>query len=231
MANADTFLKIFNTLEDWLKTEYSKDRHIPFYQLLEIASSKNRAVSHHQNFLKHMGNLRNVILHDKDFPSKILADPRSDIVAEFSNISEKIMEPMTILSKAVKDFEIFTPKTELSEVLPLMRDNDFSQVMTILDDGSISLVTREGVAMWVEANIEDDLISIRDATLQDILPYEDDASWICIARDTNIYEGIQSLSNPSHRIQALIITESGSPKQKPIGLFTIWDMKEILPHV
>jgi len=231
MNNADTFLKTFNTLEGWLKEKYSEGRYATYYQLVESVSEKDRAVLQYRSFLKSIGDLRNAILHDSDYPASIIADPRSEIVSKFETIRLKIMEPMKLLSKAAKQFDIFTPLSKLSEVLPLMHDNDYSQVLIENQDGTIGLVTREGIAMWVESNIEDDIVSIKDAVLNDVLPFEQEKSWVCVPKDTDIYEGISKLSNPSHRVQALIITEGGSVKQKPLGLFTIWDMKEILPHV
>ncbi|MBT5269360.1 MAG: hypothetical protein HOL70_07945 [Candidatus Marinimicrobia bacterium] len=84
--------------------------------------------------------------------------------------------------------------------------------------------------MWVEANIDEDVVSIKETLLEDVLPYEKEQCWVFVPRQINIYDGVAELSNPSHRIQALLITENGLSHQKPLGLFTIWEMKEILKH-
>ena len=230
MSSADKFISIFNTLEDWLKTKYNQGTHDTFYHLIEAASDKNRAVHRHQRFLKRMGDLRNAIFHDREFPQKIIADPREDIVAEFETVLNKIMEPIKLLTKASHELDVFTPQTKLTQILQLMREMDYSQVIVQNLDDSFSLITREGISMWVEANIDEDVVSIKETLLEDVLPYEKEQCWVFVPRQINIYDGIAKLSNHAHRIQALIITENGLSHQKPLGLFTIWEMKEILKY-
>ena len=230
MSSADKFISIFNTLEDWLKNNFSEGTHNRFFQLIEMAAEKNRAVQRHQAFLKSMGNLRNAILHDREFPQKIVADPREDIVAEFDTILNKIMEPMKLTTKATLEVDVFTPQTKLAHILELMRQKDYSQVIVKHLDDTFGLLTREGISMWVETNIEEDVVSIKETMLKDVLPFEKEQCWVFVPRQINIYDAITELSDHSHRIQALIITENGLSHQKPLGLFTVWEMKEILKY-
>ena len=230
MSNAEKFIGTYNALEDWLKTKYNQGRHDSLFHLIAAASEKNRAVQQHQPFLKSMGDLRNAILHDREFPQKIIADPREDIVAEFETVLTKIREPMKLITKASSQLEYFTPQTKLSHILELMREKDYSQVIVQNLDDTFGLITREGISMWVEANIDEDVVSIKETLLEDVLSYEKEQCWVFVPRQINIYDGVAELSNPSHRIQALLITENGLSHQKPLGLFTIWEMKEILKH-
>ena len=228
MANADRFISIFNEVEHHLRTFLNTRPGNPFYSLVDDASKLSPVVKTYSRDLKNMANLRNAILHHRDYPKIVIADPREETVIEFDRIKNEIKNPQTIMSIAAKSPDVFSPDTALSDALKSMRTKDFSQILVREADGKHSLLTREGVAMWVEANIADDIVSISETTIKEVLPLEDCSRWEFASREATIYDAQESFSNPKQRIQAIIISHNGRATEKPLGIVTIWDFRHAM---
>jgi len=224
MDNAEVFLTCFNGLEDWLRKQNRQDKHDSFHDLVNNIGEKNKVVRNHAHFLRRMGNLRNAILHDTEYPVSIIAIPKESIVEKFESICRTIYEPKTALQIATKKIATHTVDVGLSEVLILMKNNDFSQIIIRKPDDSYGVLTREGIARWMESNIEEDLISIKEAKIDDILPFESTESWQFIEAKATIYDALSYFSDTARRVQALLVTQNGRVKEKPIGLITFWDI-------
>ena len=132
---------------------------------------------------------------------------------------------------ATRDIKAFDLNTPLVEILPVMRENDFSQIVIKRKDNSFGMLTREGVAMWVEANIMEDIVSLKEVSLKDIYQFEDESCWRYLPQSADIYEGAEIFSCTQNRIQALIITNNGKNTETPLGLVTLWDMRRMFSHV
>lgn len=230
MTRADQFIQLYNQLENWLRKRAKEDNYVTFNSLLERVSRNNNVIARYESFLKSMGALRNVIVHDKDYPELIIAEPRQDVLDKFKDICDEIYDPPKLIKYSTRNFEIYHLSTSLAKILPVMSGNDYSQVIVANQDRMYGLITREGIAQWIEANIQNDIISIRDTFIKDIIKYEKEESWIYLNRRTNVYEGIDAFSHAKRRIQALIISQNGKPNEKPLGLVTLWDLKDVIQY-
>ena len=228
MGNADKFISIFNEVEHHLRTLLNERPGNPFYSLVEAASRISPVVKTYSSYLKAMANLRNAIIHHRDYPRVVIADPRDDTVSKFEKIKNEIINPQSLISIAAKNLDVFSPETSLSAALKSMRTNDYSQIIVAEADGNHSLLTREGVAMWVEANIADDIVSINETSIKEVLPLEDSSRWAFVPRNATIYDGQEYFSNPKQRIQAIVISHNGKAVEKPLGIVTIWDIRHAL---
>ena len=62
MLNSVAFLRVFSSIESWLRQQVDADRSTLFYQLVDRAAAKNRAVVRYRDDLKEFADLRNAIV-------------------------------------------------------------------------------------------------------------------------------------------------------------------------
>ena len=171
MSRSDEFIAIYNKVADHLSKIINESERVPFYRLIEYAAKKDPVVAKHESRLKAYGDLRNAIVHHKGYPLEILAEPSVSALDHFKQVAKYIFSPPKLIPTFKSSLRVFSPEDKLSDILRHMKDNDFSQVIVKTTD-SISLVTTEGIAQWLTPQIDEDLVSILDTTLSDILPHE-----------------------------------------------------------
>lgn len=230
MKNADDFLKCFNNLEDWMRKTLRMSRHIPFSDLVSKMAERNRAVKNHEHFIRSMGNLRNAIVHDSQYPERLIATPNVAIINEFELICRDIYKPKTALQVCAKNPSVIRHDDHLFLALKLMREKDFSQIVVLNHDLSYSILTREGIACWVEANIQEDIVSLKDVKISDIMRFESGQNWKLISAKESIYDVLAYFSERRTRIQSLLISQNGRIKEKPLGIITFWDVSREITH-
>jgi hypothetical protein len=110
-----------------------------------------------------------------------------------------------------------------------MGDNDYSQVVVQAEGKELSLLTAEGVARWLEKQAKDEVISLRDARIEDAQKYDEKAGNVSpISRDATVNDAIDifilSIEQNKPRIYALLITEHGTLTEMPLGIITPWNL-------
>lgn len=223
MRNGDIFIEEFNNLEAFLCKKNKISKHTKFYKLVDLLIETNAEIQEFESHLRSAGNLRNAILHWRKYPQTIIADPDTDFLNHFIKISHNIQKPKLAENIGSGTKDVFTITDTLEKVLVEMHHNDFSQILYKSDEG-FSLITREGIAKWLERNIETDIVSLKDITLYDVSNHEDSENWVYIPKQMNIYEIKKLFSNPERRLQAAIVTPNGEMTEKPLRIITPWDI-------
>ena len=172
MELANEFIRKYNELEEWLKKQVQNDQYITFSQMISLVGKKNRAVKSHGHFLKSMGNLRNAIVHDPKYTKRIIATPDPVVTQEFTKICNDIFSPPKALSISSRNISSYPLDTYLSRVLPKMRSNDYSQIVIQYEDGTFGLITREGIARWIEDSMAYAIVSLNHVTLTHTAPLD-----------------------------------------------------------
>lgn len=227
MNNASEFIQIFTKLENWMRDKARIGKYAAFDSCIAKLEISNRLIRSNSYFLQKMGQLRNVIVHGENYDETIIAVPNGDVVTKFRKIAESIMKSPLLLDYCSKNPSYVSKEISLPVVLRNMFKNNYSQV--IVDScGEYRLLSREGISRWVEANIDNDLVSITETIVEDVLPHEDIANCEYVNRLTDVFAFIDIIGSPNKRVQAVIITEHGNPDEKPLGIATVWDAGEIL---
>jgi len=225
MTAADTLIQEYNCLDMWLRKAFRIERDKPFSYVLGVSSKNNRVIRNEQQFLQSIAELRNAIVHDKDYPAEIIAEPRLEVVQRFQSICQKLYTPPQLMAGTFEKPDVFLPSDGLSKVLPYMKVHDFSQIVVKWSE-RFGLITREGVAMWLEANIVEDVISIKEANLEDIRGYESLDTCQYLGRDASYYDAGEHFAQCTGRMQAILVSHSGKPTETPLRIITPWDMME-----
>src|SRR5437879_3542778 len=122
----DVFVRLFNQIDDALRQLTELDRGSGFTQVVRSAKSRSATVRSYEDDLLEFAELRNAIVHDRDFP-KVIADPRPEVIVRLEQIAAALITPARV-NTFFKPVHLFTASDPLSAALTEMREHDFSQV-------------------------------------------------------------------------------------------------------
>ena len=222
----DRFLKIFNELEQTLKKKTGRFEHTPFFELIEIARKRLPINSKSAEFLQSMGNLRNAIIHGKGYPVKIIADPRQETVDKFQGIVSSITSPVRVYQKFRRDIDVFDEQTSLGTILTYMQQNDYSQVVVLIQEEH-KVLTSEAIVRWLGA-ANGSSQGFDSVSALEVHKHEQGEVQKWMPRSASVDKALQAfecaLDSGIPRLHAILITENGEPTKKPLGIITPWDL-------
>ena len=229
MHNGKEFVLLFNRLSEFLREDTGLGQEYSFSELINAAERKNGIVRQNQKLLRSFGGLRNAIIHDRDYPEKILADPRDSVLERFRDIVNQILSPEKVIPKFAKKLRVFDSTSHLSDALQYMKENDYSQVVA-KDTGEYCLLTPEGIMTWLRESLSDDLVSLQEVLIEKILQYENRTQIEYLKRQDTVFKAEECFANAGNKgvphLQAILITEHAKPQESPLGIITPWDIIE-----
>ena len=228
MNRTDEFIQLYNQLDEHLAQITDEDARTPFYSLVERAVKDNLILKREEVSLKKYGSLRNLIVHDANYPEHALAEPTEETLGHFKRIVQRLMDPVT-LNDFCEKVHTFSKDDPLIGALEHMRESDFSQVV-VREQGELSLLTTEGVAKWLEQQIQEEVINVADAVIEDALAFELPKSFHLMSRRDTLEQAqaafLSAVERGKPRLYAVIITENGRAHETPLGVVTPWDVIE-----
>ena len=140
-----------------------------------------------------------------------------------SQIRIKSYNILKAFGKPVNEYTIDRP---FSDALDALRKQDYSQII-IRVNGTLKLLTIDGMARWLAAQSNEDHLSTRSVTIGEVLKYESKDNMECVEADLSILDIRTYFSNrldsSKPNLVALIITQNGKPTEKPLGIITAAD--------
>jgi CBS domain-containing protein len=119
----------------------------------------------------------------------------------------------------------YAPGDSLAQVLHVMEDQDFSQVV-VRDGERLFLVTQAGILQWIVDRNRRGGPSPLDATMGDALRAEADERFRVLGGESTVLDAVSAFIE-APTLYAVILTESGDPAEAPIGILTPWDLVEV----
>jgi len=227
MRNVDLFLQRYNKLDALLRERTGLGAEIPYAQVVERAAQKDAAVRRRKERLLAIGRLRNAIIHHREYPEQILADPRVETIKDLESLLAEIENPVKVIPKYRREVKVFSDQHFLIESLSYMKNNDFSQIVVLVEHQHTILST-EGIAKWLENAREVGLADLERALIADALEYEDQSICRYMSRSEPVdaaYEMFEkAIAKGIPRLQAVLITHNGQPHERPLGIITPWDL-------
>jgi hypothetical protein len=217
MRRADQFVQLYNQVADYLAKLTGESTRTPFYQLIERAATTNWIVRREATQLRKYGDLRNAIVHGSDYPREVIAEPTEETIARFASIVQRLVSPKR-LDSFRKPIQLFSVSDKLSAALRYMRANDFSQII-VRENSELSLLTAEGIAKWLEEQVEQDIISVAEASISDALACDIPNSFKVMSREDTVDTAqaafATAIEQSTPRLFAIIVTQNGQPHETP----------------
>lgn len=193
--------------------------------------ASNAIIRRYSDDLLELADLRNAIVHERTDPNFAIAEPHDLIVKKLEMIEWELTKPKAVIplfSKQVHSFELNAP---LSQVLIRIRETAFSQFPIYEGKKFVGLITENGITNWLAQNVEEDIISIQETQLRELLQFEEILdNYIFISRATSIYEASEFFKEhfqKGHKLDAILITHSGDENETLLGIITVADIIDI----
>lgn len=234
-GNAKEFIDLYNELDGFLKRKFKLQENVGFSSKVNRAKEERLITTKQKEYLLLVGNLRNAILHEDKhkFPEDPIAEPHPETVERLRQLKELIETPPTVDNLPKNQPTIFKASDLLLYCLQYMRQNDFSQVV-VFADPTYALITREDIARWFETQIDkkEIVVSLEDVRLAEILSLDDKDDCKFLARTARLTELIDKFeSHGRTRVAAVLITNNGKATEKPLNIFTQYDIPDIISKI
>lgn len=223
------FIEQFNILEEALKKTLHKSWHVPFSQLIDEASKRDPFIRTHKTALQSINDLRNVLVHEQGHA--IYAIPSDEAIHILETIVERYLKPKQLLDLCERNVRVLHPHVKLLDILSVMKRYDVSQMPVYDGSEFLGLLSGNMIAKWMAEHVEE-IQKEGGATLAvaagELLPYEGKKDRVgFLDKKTTVYEFIEmGTRNPSSS-GIYIMTQNGSPHEKPMGIITHGDYPKI----
>ena len=117
----------------------------------------------------------------------------------------------------------------------MMVEHSFSQI-PITEDGHIGgVLTTNTIARWLGANVREDIFSLSETTINDVIAYtEDPENHVFVNRKTTLFEVLerfQDFDNRGKKLEAVLMTDTGKSTQRLLGILTVSDLPKVLSEL
>ena len=220
----DYFIKIENELGKYLDNHQKTDNYVDFSKKLSVARGKSAKINNYFDSLKEFASMRNFFSHS---PKRALAIPSEETIKEIKQIYENITNAKTAMDIANRNVIRFSTSDNLFVVLKTIREKKYSQFPVYNSNKEFEgLLTENGITQWLSEKIEDDIISIEETFLNEILNKDEKKkNYAFINREADIFD-IQDMFKKTNT-EALFVTHSGNKQQNILGIITAWDITMI----
>lgn len=227
---AERFEVAFNQIHGVLKRMNPHEYNDAFMKLLTETSQKHRYIQNFFYELRQFAKLRNALVHEKLKVRTYIATPSKEAVTLIEKIASLLNRPPAVTNIASKSVTTIDLTTPIEKVIQLMHESSYNQLPVYENGVFVFLLTEDGLTSWLASSIRNGTIDLNGHTASEIQDYEKEHNVAFIGRNINIFEleDMYEGAFQSHRkLEAVIVTETGSPLEKPLGIITTWDLIEI----
>lgn len=221
----ERFLVAYNVVDHYLREQLGSDQTTTFTQLVRKYAVRYPRWRDRET-LRLIGDLRNAVVHQRERSYEYLSVPLPSIVENVERIRDQLTSPERVYPKFGKEVTSFQAEDVLSTVLAEIHAKDFSQFPIYKQDSFLGLLTENGITRWLANHITQvmTLIELEEVTVFDLLGQEEQRSnYQFIPRDATMLDA-ENFFVRNTLLEALLITQTGKPNEKLIGIITRWDM-------
>jgi predicted transcriptional regulator len=180
--------------------------------------------------LKEFADLRNAIVHERT-DGHVLAEPNDRTAQEIENLALRLLDPPKVTKLFQREVHTFGIGDPIARAVQTMLEHSFSQV-PIYDEGAfVGLLTANSIARWLGATVAEDISSLSDTRVSDVLDHTEDSDNVSfLGRNSTLCEVLERFrasESLGKRLEAILITENGKPSEALLGIVTIWDLPRI----
>lgn len=231
MSNAETFLNLFNKIEQFLDKVNQSTEHYGFRRLVENLSKSNALVEKYRMELIDYLEIRNAIVHKST--GKPIVEPNNEVLEKMQQIYQELSHPPQAKSIAASPVFTCTTKTPLLDVIKKMNSNFYTSIPVYHDEQFVGVFSDHSITKWLahESGVID-LSEMYISQLQDFFDKPDSKfnSYQFMSTQTDVFSVRQAFiafTEDKKRLGAIFITKTGNKNEKIQGIITAWDLPKI----
>ncbi len=235
-SNSERFLRAFASIEQYLREHSTTHKRINFYERVDTVARMKPAVRRFERALKDYADLRNAIIHESS-DGHVIAEPNERAAIDLEHIAALIVKPPIVIPLFQTNVVTVTVDDTVARSVQLMLQHSLSQIPVLLDGKFTALLTTDAVARWLGARTleRESTVDLAETYVADVLNFiEDTDNHAFTSRTTTLFEAIQCFEDyetRGKRLDALLITASGEPHERIIGVMTVADVPRALKEV
>lgn len=232
MQNSERFMAAYKGIETHLKHLLKTDNYVTFKELVDRASYKSVIVSHKSSVLRMCGDLRNAIVHEKQYNGHPIAEPCPEVVEELEEIHTRLVSPPPVEKKFLRHVETVSIEGSVADTLRIMNKNSFSQIPITDGNVVVGVMSSNTIARWLGKEILNDVFSLQETTNRTVMECaETKDNYEFFSRKKTYADALGSFDRATQQgksLDAILITENGKSTEKLLGIITRFDVPELL---
>ena len=235
-SNSMRFLSAFNNIDYAIKTRYNLNRTSGFSEAVRRAVSYNYIIRKYEDDLISYGRLRNAIVHDNG--DYTIAEPHIDVVEKIEKIERLITTPPRALETvARRDVLMVEASKSMQDVIMLIASSGYSNLPVYNDDNEIigiangqKILDSFGKYLLSGGKAETYLKYVK---IEDMILKTENSDYYAFANKDITVEQALGLFHQNSKLLAVLVTENGGAKEKPLGIMTgadVLKMNKILEN-
>ena len=228
-SNSRQFLESFIAIETFLGDCSGLPHGVPFTQHVDTLRQSNYAVRIFAEDLKAFARLRNVIVHERG-GGQVLAEPNQWAVERISHICGILLKPALVNQFMHTPVQTIDADETLAVATQMMYKQHYSQ-LPVYENGQFhGILTVRNFTYWIGAQQHPSL-RLDKVTVRTVIAFADQ-------RDTALFVNPQTQlvdvvgyfaihDRRSTYLDAVLITQDGTPTKPLLGLIALADMPAI----
>lgn len=226
-SNAMRFLSAFNNIDYAIKTRYNFNRSMGFSEAIRKSVAFNYTIRKYEDDLISFGRLRNAIVHDNG--DYIIAQPNIEVVEKIEKIERLLTTPPSALDTvARRDVLTVHSGKSMRDVIMLMAESSYSNIPVFDDTNEIigiangqKILDSLGRYLISGGKADSFLDSVK---IEDMLSKIENSNYYAFANKEITIEQALALFHDNSKLLAILVTENGGAKEKPLGIMTGTDV-------
>lgn len=228
--NAKRFITCYNQIDQSLRSQYDLSKSSSYTEVIRRSSRMNAFVKKYEDQLIDYGRLRNAIVHSFN-ESMVIAEPHTDVVEEYERLSKVICTPpLAVDTVCNKDIHTITSDIMLNQVIQNIYKTGISN-WPVYKDGMLigvansrKLIKEIGKKIYEKRDINEYL---ENTKIEDAISNFGEDNYYTIANKSVTLDKILQLFSENRKLSLIVITESGSLLEQPIGVVAIADIMDV----
>ena len=173
LNNYDRYNGEFNTLHEVLKNKLNnKNRN--FGRLIQYGKdNKDKVINNYYEELDFHREFRNILSHSHRRGKPPVAQPSEAVIEELINLTNRIRSPKKASDLFLADVAHFNSDDSLAKVLQFVNDNQYSQFPVFDNNQLKGLITENGITQFLSRSVKDDVISISETIISDVIKLDE----------------------------------------------------------
>ncbi len=226
-SNSMRFLAAFNDIDYAIKTRYNFNRSMGFSEAVRKAVAYNYTVRKYEDDLIGYGRLRNAIVHGND--DFVIAEPHIDVVEKIEKIQRLLTTPPRALETiARRDVLLVEADKSMREVIMMISSSGYSNIPVRNAKGEIIGIANgqkilDSFGKYLIAGGKPNVF-LDSVKIEDMLSKLENSDYYAFANKDITVEQTLMLFHQNSKLLAVLVTENGGAKEKPLGIMTAADV-------
>ena len=228
--NANRFISAYNQIDQSIRNQYDLSKSISYTEAIRKSARMNAFVKKYEDKLIDYGRLRNAIVHSFN-EDLVIAEPHPNVVEEYEQIAKAICTPPLAIDTVInKDVKTLTHDTLLCDVMEKIYKTGNSN-FPVYKDGMLigvansrKLVKEIGKKIYEKRDLDE---YVKNTYIEDAINEFGQDPYYTIANKEVTLDKILNYFAENRKLSLIVITETGSLLEQPIGVIAIGDIMDV----